>query len=62
MASHDRPDYTDVRWDHGAARAAIVGLRRAADEVERARLVDVRVQGPDGQWRTRRECLEPTAA
>lgn len=36
MPAHDRPDYSDVRWDHGAAAAAIAALRRAADEIERA--------------------------
>lgn len=36
MSPHNRPDYSDVRWDHGAAAAAIAALRRAADEIERA--------------------------
>lgn len=35
MSRHDRPNYEDVRWDYGAAGAAIAALRRAADEVER---------------------------
>lgn len=35
MSRHDRPNYDDVRWDHGAAGAAMAALRHAADEVER---------------------------
>lgn len=36
MSRHDRPNFTDVRWDHGAAEASIGALRRAADEIERS--------------------------
>lgn len=36
MSPHDRPDYTDVHWDHGVAAQAIGALRHAADELERA--------------------------
>lgn len=31
----ERPNYEDVRWDHGAAGAAIFALRYAADTIER---------------------------
>ncbi|PDW03431.1 hypothetical protein [Candidatus Viridilinea mediisalina] len=31
-----RPNYVDVRWDHGAANAAIGACMRAADELEHA--------------------------
>jgi hypothetical protein len=34
MPRHDDVIERDVRWDHGAAAAAIAALRRAADELE----------------------------
>jgi len=57
----------DLAYEHRGGGGVRVGRGLTfgagiSDEVERARLVDVRVQGPDGQWRRRRECLEPAAA
>jgi hypothetical protein len=34
----NRPNYQDVRWDHGAAEAAIAACMRAAEELEQALL------------------------
>jgi hypothetical protein len=36
MSRWDRPNYEDVRWDHGAAAAATAALRHAATELEQA--------------------------
>jgi len=56
-----------VAYEHnGGGRVSVGGgLRFGAgisDETEETRLLDARVQGPDGRWRARRDCLEPTAA
>jgi hypothetical protein len=34
----NRPNYQDVRWDHGAAEAAVAACVRAAEELEQALL------------------------
>lgn len=56
-----------VAYEHngGAGVSAGAGMKFGAaisDETEETRLLDARVQGPDGQWRARRDCLEPTVA
>lgn len=34
----NRPNYQDVRWDHGAAESAVAACTRAAEELEQALL------------------------
>jgi hypothetical protein len=50
MAS--RPNYQDVRWDHGAAGEAAAACLRAADELEQA-LIDCgrAADGARAEWR-----------
>jgi uncharacterized protein YukE len=48
------PNWQDVRWNHGAAEAAIAALRRAADRLDQTAADRVRVADEArAEWRGR---------